>query len=413
MIILILIIVIIVLGIRYFQIANHTLNEEEFKKEVHKAVVSHRRHSRIIYCDYCGGRINTEKDRVCPACGASYGRDAENAGPDQDLLARQASDYVENKKAELYRNTADIRKKIKICLIVLIAVLAAVIAGTIVLRQVAEVHPSAGTEPSVLNESEWEDYQPYSSIEGNGVLLATDDVTVTLTALYEDRENPGNYKGEFHIQNDSGGDIRFGADCLGINGFLPDTTYSVGYDWYPKGETVIYERLASAYAYEMAGIKDIHSLQFGGVRLYDSSYLPVYDSTLPVTVYTTEPEQARVSLPEGEVLFEGYGIKILREKSEIPYEGGPLTHTVWLENTSDVDMVVRVREYMGEKTQTVYSLDGRILPRGCVMYSTFSPYYDYPAEDPSVMTREMKVTFTFESDEDPSAGFTTDFIDFR
>ena len=109
MIILILIIVIAVLAIRYFQVAKRTLNEDEFEKEVRRAAGQYRTASRIIHCDYCGGRINPARDRVCPSCGASYRTDSETCrGPDADAVRSDAEDYVRRKKEEVKANTAGI-----------------------------------------------------------------------------------------------------------------------------------------------------------------------------------------------------------------------------------------------------------------------------------------------------------------
>ncbi|MBR3276467.1 MAG: hypothetical protein IKG08_07700 [Eubacterium sp.] len=412
MIILILIIVIAVLAIRYFQVAKRTLNEDEFEKEVRRAAGQYRTASRIIHCDYCGGRINPARDRVCPSCGASYRTDSETyRGPDADAVRADAEDYVRRKKEEVKANTAVIRRTLVTLIGIVVILLAVSVIVTVVMNVAGRRRHSSPPAPSSVNEYSWEDYVPVDyKIKGSGLLFSGSNLEVFIEEIYSDADYEEDYRARFRVINRNPDAVYLDFYCLGINGILPSTPLIITYDSYAPGETVFYEDISYYGKYENMPFEEIHSLQFGDFHVMDEHYSTIFSSGAPVTVNTTASEPAEAFEPEGTVIYSKNGVDILFAESYEPYEGRT-EHLVWIKNSSGLTWRLNAEEYLGTVTKTVYEIDGRIIPKDCILEARLSSAKQY--EEGFEDDGSMRAVFSFTCLDDLEQSFSTGYLDFE
>ena len=55
-----------------FRIKSSLISKKEFKKEAQKQVSKLKIKDPVINCEYCGCKIDTKKEKICPGCGGSY-----------------------------------------------------------------------------------------------------------------------------------------------------------------------------------------------------------------------------------------------------------------------------------------------------------------------------------------------------
>lgn len=132
------------------------------------------------------------------------------------------------------------------------------------------------------------------------------------------------------IQNDSEQDVTISSTLLCVNGYMLPTSglfaQVEGEDWY---QTYLY-----LYADELeeAGIEQVATVSFG-LDIYDSEEYTDVGEMYP-SLLVTEAEVSQPAAPEGKVLYDLNGVRILLQSTELG-SYGDCDVTLYLENTTD------------------------------------------------------------------------------
>ena len=303
------------------RIKSRLLGKRELRKEAQKQVQELKLKDPVITCDYCGCRIDTRKDRICPGCGGSYNKDIEwqkrNEVSEEyiDKNAVRISGELETKNR--IESGPAIKRLIISGSLTFILILMFCLAG----RAIARYPRIRGDEE--LNEQG--SYRTFSEsdykIKGDGIVYEDDDVTVKILGFYDDDNKYdsdlygpiGNVKVGFRISNRSKEDLRVSLRCDSLDGITREGSFFYIYSTFKKQkDTVIYE--------EMYTVPDqtVSEMIITHLQVRHEDYNEDVSITEPVVISTTASFKDPIASARSEVLFANDLIEIDKHLGENP-----------------------------------------------------------------------------------------------
>lgn len=408
--IIVLIIITIVLAIRYFQTARKVLDETDYEKEVVRSAGRILKKDRKITCEYCGTVIDTNKERSCPSCGASYHKNPEwlaLKSIDEEKARKEAEKYKEKVETWVKNETGTTKKRLRICLIILGVLLVMLTALVFVIHKFEENSGYAKNEDPAVELSS---YEPVGyEIAGDGVIADENGIKITVSDLYRSIYDPYRYRAKVVYENTCGKDARILAYCLGANGYVTGDSCILGHVLLKDGASVTcYETLFLDPFPEECGLKDLYSLTFGRVDAYDRDYMTIFERKDAVTIPTTLGAAPEPAVPEGEVLFSDHGVEILREKSYREDRASALSHVLWITNESGADYEVNAEMNLDGTKLYDDGCNRELIPDGtvfrCELFSYDEAYENAGEAD------IVELIFSFECADNPAKDFKTGYL---
>ena len=342
----------------------------------------------VITCDYCGARIDTAKETTCPRCGATFALDDEWRARYQPVEAEPEKPAVQNER----------NRKLIVLAIVILA--AAVIAAAVAVIMGNSTHLDREYRRNEKpNEASYDHYvRAGYTVVGDGVVLDSNGVRVTVTGFYEDHSyEKANVKIEYMVENHSGGDVCLALEQVGINGCAGAYGWGFLYDWFKKNDTVtIYE---TAYGVPDGGIGE---LVLRGASLFDGENY-ILDSKKFVRISSTFTGASAPEKPAGVVLYKDKGITVLSLGTEdgryrLAFVNG--TGTDYSVNSTDL----RIN---GKDADTSRLYDDA-LPAGYVLGGA-EVYTLIDGSAPSAGDT-AEISFSFASASEPEKDFSTGYL---
>lgn len=429
------VIAIIVLVIRYVHVNARSLSEAQFEAEARKQARKLRYQDPVITCDFCGAKIDTSKEKVCPNCGAPYGKDSEWVSRYQPDMAwaDESSEAAYRKKVRQARSgmrwtLAGLRIAIGIAVFFLVLVITAAVSDYVRydLRDYAE--------DEALNAHSYDHYVQvdYQVDEEDRVLLEEAGIRVSIPGFYAQQtayaqEQPDlnrlidsseteadlqqyvrQVRMGIQIENTAGEDRILYLDLGAVNGVAEDRGLVYGQK-FRKGKTVtLYPNL---YGVRGGVVKD---LVFGEISVRDAKRNLLWESD----GYRKVSTDAEVSFPEpalpaaANLIFDERGIRIYAAKYADTYQDES-RRELWIFNDSGRDYSVSSSDITVDgsaKEMYLPNLYGSPLPDRTVLISS-GMYLSFRDEDPAAYDQKSIVcSFTFTGVDDPSATFSTPFL---
>lgn len=408
--IIVLIIVTILLGIKYFITAKKVLDETNFEREVIKSADRTIKKDRIITCDFCGSAIDTTKDEVCPNCGGAYSKDSEWIAlrtVDEEKAKEESEKYKKRVKDKIKTKNQVTARRLKICIIALAAITVTLIGLAIFIDQ-WEGRPDYAISDNPEKELAYYDPAGYE-IGEDAVLIDKNGIKVTIGGLYKSKSDSYEYKTEIVYENNSGQDARITVYCLGANGYLTADPSLLSYDTIAKGATITkYENLYLSSFLEEINAESIYSLSFGKISAHNNDYDLICERGGVVTLKTTLEGATIPAAPEGEPLYNDNGIRIVMDKSYRPYEDSEIKHILWIENNSENDYTLNADAVFNGEPMSVSGINRTNVAAGTVLRCEISSYEE--AYEKASENDEFQLVISFESLTDPSQDFKTGYL---
>ena len=403
LVIIALIIAIIVLTIRYFLIYARLTSHKAFDREAKENMEKKARTDPYISCDYCGTRIDTRKDRTCPHCGASYGKDEEwikRNTIDSAWVNKQADKAADARIREVKKDAKAVGRKLRILIIILVVIVGGLIALAISVTY-AEKERSYVQDQEV-NRYSFENYEEIPlTFENDGVIAESDGVTIQLAGFYRDADR-GRWEVGYHYVNNSDQDMKVSFYLSAINGYAD--YFGWQYDTLRKGaDLTIYETL---YTLDDLGIETIESVILSDISIRNADYETVYEQEGNLKLTTDQDKGTEPVLSDGQVLFENDEVTIVG-LGFVNYE-----FYFEIQNKTDYDLTFKTDgTSVNGKIVSSYGSD-RYLPSGCI-YKEATVY----SSDDSWKERQdgdvLRVNISFTCTEHPELNFSTGYLETR
>ncbi len=403
-----LIIAIVVLTIKYIRINAHVLSRDEFHSAALKRAAKLEREDPIISCDYCGAKIDTRVNKVCPQCGASFSTDEEwkiRHAENKEWIERNSKKFAASKLKEATRQSAKTARGLKITIMALVTfVVALSIFAVIFDRYLKERHRFQDNE--ILNQNSYESYvKTEYEVDGDNTIFDKNGVKVSLTGFYvsdydyEDEimgEPCGRVKLEYVVENKSDYDVRVSFRGVCVNGISSDGIFH--YEWYrKKSKTTLYEEL-----YKVRG-KKVKDISFNQISLFYDDY--DRNTFIDGMVRFSTTADYTYNMPElkGDLKYENTekGIKIFTNPSD---DGRG--YDLYVSNESDINYEMTSSDLTinGETDQYNQILEDPLIGNSVYAGRIMSIKYD------SIIGKELTFSMSFTSTEDPSKNFATGYI---
>ena len=402
LIILVLIVAIIILTIRYIRINAQSVSREKFEAEAARQAAKMRYQDPIITCDYCGSKIDTTLHRTCPNCGANFDRDpewVERHNLDLENINKKADAYAKNTILEAQKNSAKTKKLLKRCLIALGSIVGILIVLGLVISFLEPEHTFT-TQSEELNRASYETYAPAAyAIDGDGVILDSSGVKVTVTGVFENQNDSAerDFKIGLRVENESGQPVSLSLSLAGVNSKAPESGYSFKYDWYKNHADIL--QYLPVYNLEDS---EICEMIFSDIQLSGDDY--ELRAEVPKAVVKTSSAAAySISLPDETEIYDNYRVKILGSRND---EGHYL---LWIVNLSDMDYLVSSSDFRINGFSVDSSgLYRQIIPAHylCKTHELF-PYNQDTDTDTDSLT---ELSLDFICKEDPAENFSTGYL---
>ncbi|MCR5417335.1 MAG: hypothetical protein K6E84_00275 [Lachnospiraceae bacterium] len=405
----ILLIVIIALIIKYVYVQAHILSSKEFRKTAEKKSVKMRVKNTEITCDYCGGVIDTAKDKRCPNCAAVYGEDAEFKNRfkvDEKAVEKMANTAANDAVAKAHQKGLETLKQLRVAIIVLVCIFALMVVCAVFTDRSTPsyTHKYRGNEELKHNS-----YSEYTLIDSPEVtILDRDGVTLRLMKVYADTDNgtygrPSySYRVAFSLVNTRKEPVTLTLKCVGVNGRCKSRDYIYIYSHFDKNSDVVfYENVYGEW------FESIDEIVIGECCLRDDNE-ELYKKSTMETFKLTDKGYAVITDDQdlGSVIFENDAIRIRSQKQE----DGDGRYDVWIENLSENNYYIDASDMKvdGEVNDS-YILYDAGLPAGYTLHHDsvygLGEEYKERAGDAAV-----EVSFSFSDTEDPRNDFSTGYI---
>ncbi|MCR4834118.1 MAG: zinc ribbon domain-containing protein [Butyrivibrio sp.] len=403
---------------RYNKVKANAFSKEEVKKAAAEQVQKIRYKDPVISCDYCGAKVDTSAQKVCPQCGAPYDKDDEwtSRFKVQDSFINASTQEIIAQREEKARIKGDeILKRIKNRIRVLVFLNLALIAIGIFALVVETGVKIRGNDE--LNESSFDDYiQADYTIEGDGVLIDENGIKVTVEGFYVEEDALEELRDYQHtsvkiaikIENNTKKNLRVNMDCSSINGITKEVNYIYTYDYFKKNSvTDIYEKLS------YVPFSDISEMIFDKIEIRDEDYNVVAESDGPVTITTTAdmPENI-VDIDTAEQIFTNekvdiYAVHVFKSEENSTQNG----YVFYIVNKTNDTYSFERSDFKlnGIKEINAYGARSATIPAGYTYVSDRAYSYDDDYND--LGDNALTVSFSFSTEEHPENNFSTGYID--
>ena len=341
-------VILIVYAVRLSSARKKYLSDEALQKVAEKSVQNARMHDRFITCDYCGARIDTQVDKVCPQCGGAFGRDEEwknrhavDEGKARRHAKTQYSRNLEKTAQESGQAKNRIRNILILALLILVVGVSAAVAAVMIKEKLA-----------LASDKIPEGYSKCEYSFNDAVLLDDAGVSVVLGDIYEKDfgEDSKSYAVELITNNSTDNTIyittRVGAINKKVYNILLSNSPIVSGD-VPIIRYLIFKNTQEPELKE-AGFIDMIAAKDG--------FIPIAGMTQGMNVESGalyEPEKPELI---GETLFEEPVCRITLEKRSKLYDD-----ILCIENTGEKAFTLKTSGVLDGKDTHIY-LHDTVLP---------------------------------------------------
>ena len=407
--IVVIVIAIIVLSIKYFRTYAKLVSHKSYDKEAKRRAAELKHTDPVISCDYCGAKIDTRIQKVCPQCGANYDADKEwkaRHNPDYKWADENAEDNYKKELTDAEKKAQKIATHLKIWISALAgcAILLTIIG---VLAMCYERYSNYAKSEKV-NRFTYDNYAPVDyKVEGDGVIYDMNGVKVTVTGFYlNDGYLHDSVKIEYKIENTNSKRKRILLETGFVNGFDVNSLY---YEWIRKNDVV--------YHYEAVYADDnpVKEVVFTRFKVEDEEYgsSSDYENKDLVYITTTADYEVNPSFDGQEVLFDNDYMTIYYD--EIETKDNTRGNIYFdIKNKSDMEWLVDGGDTIlvnGEKDEVNTSLyKRRLIPKGALADEYLSSAWN--GQDLGSLNSDDSLEFSlsFSCVENPSLDFSTGYI---
>ncbi len=405
----IILIVIIALIVRYLYVQAKTLSAKEFRKTAEKKSAKMRIKSPQITCDYCGGIINTDKEKRCPNCGAPYGEDKELRNRykvDEAAVEKMADAAAKDAVSRAHKKGLETLRHIRIAIIALAAVFVFMFVYAVFFYKEASYDSRKYRGNEELKNNSYSEYTLIASPEMT--ILDQDGVTLRLMSVYANTDNGKydkssySYRVAFSLTNERKKPVRLSLKCVGINGRCKSRDYIyISSLFKGKSEVLFYENVYGEW------FDSIDEMVIGEVSLRDDSG-DIYEKNSMETFklndkgYTVITEDKNM----GEVIFENDKIRIRSLEQEDSYR----RYDLWIENLSESNYYIDATNIRVDgKDSDSYILYDAGLPAGYTLHhdSVYGPGEEFKERPDDAV---VDLSFSFSDPVDPKNDFSTGYI---
>ena len=390
------------------------------KKEVTRAANEHASKlsydDPVISCDYCGAKINTKKQKICPQCGAPFDRDREwiiRHAPEEEFIDEGTREVIEAREKKAAEETKKILKRIRITIKIIIAMIVLLLAVAGISAMIRYQSKFRKTE-QLNGDSK---YHVYSSADyelvGDGVLYDDNDVKISVTGFYVDERNyssdlygiEGNVKVEFHVENHRGEPINVVISSNAYNGVVIEDYPVYSYSAYRSGDYVIYEEISDVPQ------QQINEIIFDRIEIRDEKYEFRDEITEPVTLKTTSTYVQKVDYEDGTLVFTNDSIDIYCKYEQDEYNEGYCFYAV---NKSGKAFTINGRDVKVDgETGIIYGFTEEYLPADYIFQSR-KYHVTYGKEEyADLKNHKVETSLYFKCMDDPTLTFETPYIELK
>ncbi|MCR4999014.1 MAG: zinc ribbon domain-containing protein [Lachnospiraceae bacterium] len=375
-----------------------------------------------ITCDYCGSKINTQKYKVCPNCGAAYDKDKEwrlRHALEEKYVDETTDALIAAREQKAQAEAAKIRKHIRYTLIVtaILFVIVCVLLSWKEQRQYDENTYRADEDVNEFTEEVDDEYTPADyEVDGDGVIYDQDDIKITIDKFYlsgnqwddsDDYDYYGNVRFCMVVENHRDEPVDIYIHWQGANG-LCDERFEATSDYeYKKNSTVtVYEEL------EYVPYQQLENMIIDEISIstkQHGEYVAINEMRDPIVVKTTAKCPYHFDYTDRTLLYSNDQIDIYGWLSMNSY--GDRGYRFAIVNKSDEDyrgLYTKLYTDDAEESHGINCFYEYNIPKGCT--ATLRGIYD--SEDKDFLKRKHEVYFCMESLEQSEHNFETGKLDF-
>lgn len=397
---------------KYFRVRAGSMSKDEIARAANEEARTIEYRDPIITCDYCGNKIDTRTQRVCPACGGAYDKDEEwlkRFEVSDDFIEDKTRRLISLNEKESIKKGQKALEEIKI-VIKALAIVHAIIAVIVV----AVLVISAGDEYAkneTVNEYANDNYVLADyKVDGDGVLFEDENVKVTITGFYvddyqrkgDDYGYTGSVKAEIKVENRLDQPVRVSIRCDAVSGIVSDISgFNIFENFKKKSETVLYKEMH--YVPHM----EVSELVFSEISIYSKDYEYQKEVKCPFTIKTTSGYMCIVNTDSYNCIYSDEKMDIYYKYDEGAYDSG---YRLYIKNKTDDAYEFKASDMTidGKEVYT-YGLDEVVIPSGYMYVSGIVYSSDESFDDRDNKT--VQISFSFNCKEDPSKSFSTPYLD--
>ncbi|MCR4902704.1 MAG: zinc ribbon domain-containing protein, partial [Butyrivibrio sp.] len=399
--------------VHYFKVKANAFSESEVRQAAEEQARKIRYNDPEISCDYCGCKIDTARNKVCPHCGAPYDKDDEwtqRFNVKNSFVVQSTKEIIAKREEKAQKETILLMKKIKKRIILLLALFFGFMAIGLVLMITEPFDEIRKSEE--LNDSDRYHYTEVDyEINGDGVIYDDGNVKITVTGIYNDEDTRdrdgviyGSVKVGFRVENNLDKNVHVYMKCNSINKVSEDYEYIFAYDVYKKhSDVTVYEEIYSTPNYI------ISEMIFSEIDVYSTDYEYHGNDTENVILTTTADFEYPMDLSEAEVIYSNEKVTIYARMIENYSDENRLS--IYVENKTDKAFMMDITDFKEDGKTVSSSITGdSYLPAEYTYVSKDISVYgeDYYETDLSGKTAEFNISFTCK--EDPSYDFSTGYV---
>ena len=390
------------------------------KKEVAKAANEHASKlsyiDPVITCDYCGSKIDTKNQKVCPHCGAAYDKDHEwivRHAAEEEFIEEGTRDLIAAREKKAAEETKKILKRIRITIKIIIAMIAFVLLMVGIADLIS--YQSEFRKSERLNgKSTYHVYSPADyKLVGDGVLYDNNDVKISVTGFYVDDQTydsdlygtVGYVKLEFHVENNRSKPISVVISSNAYNGVVGENCPIYDYSSYRPGDYVVYEEIHNVPQ------QQINEIVFDRIEVRDRKYEFRDKITEPVVLKTTSTYEQKIDYEDGTLVFTNDSIDIYCKYAKDNYNEG---YYLYIVNKSGKGFAIQGNDVKVDgDTDVIYGFYNENLPADYIFQSDLYAAKYGKEEYKDLENHKVEISLYFKCAEDPSLTFETPYIELR
>ena len=394
-----------------FRIKSSLISKKEFKKEAQKQVSKLKIKDPVINCEYCGCKIDTKKEKICPGCGGSYENNEKwlKRHDVSDTYININSSKIAN--AKIKQNDGLSREALQ--RIICSGLSTIFFLFLLIVSIKTELYYDNFRKNEDLNEKDSvvkfsvADY----SLDGDGIIYEDENITVKILGFYtSDRDrtddilgSSGTVKIGFKVSNRTGENLGLSLQCQSVDGITREwSCFNFNNVFKKNSDVVFYERVSDIPEQTISELTISECDVIYGDREKNTSL------EKPVTIKTTaDPVQS--------IKFEDYDLVFSNEKIDIyRYDKTSPLYTksyILYKNKTDMNVSINCDGMTADGAtigRPIYYYDIDIAPQN-VFISDYGNFFDKAVNDTD--GKKIQASFTFFFKDDPSLSFSTGYID--
>lgn len=403
-----LIIAIIVLSVQYFKTYARLKSHSTFNAEAARVLNDVKYKDPKISCDFCGGQIDTRRDKVCPNCGASYAYDSEWLERHQILDANKvsnAAEFAASREIEKVQMEAnEIARKLRLAIFVLVGILLFFL-GIGIFLYFFDSHDFV--KANKLNKYESDNFIAADyDIDGDGVIVDQNGFKLTLEGIYVEKLSTGKcqYRLGYHIENNSDMNLKVAIRSCAVN---YSSYEDILYEWVKKGTDIIYyDSLYCVDDYE-----SIEKIVYHSIELSTEDYQYTYKNDTPVVISTTGPEAELPELPTEGIVFENEDVLVTSEIDRSDFDDSIIPHRFLLRVYNKSEHFFQLTCNQGMVNRSTVDINGCYRePIYDFCTYRFSVYSYDEAFEKRLYDDKFLVNLSFSCKDDPALDFSTGYV---